>query len=84
MRDETPSRWSSVGLLIVSLPILAVGLVLAPWADQFFDSTHRVLASENERAAGGFMWEVSSALLFLGVGGVGWAIRDLIVGPTKK
>lgn len=84
MRDETPSRWSSVGLLIVSLPILAVGLVMAPWADQYFDSTNRVFASDNERAAGNFMWEVSSALLFLGVGGVGWAIRDLIVGPSKK
>lgn len=60
--------------------ILAVGLVLAPWADQFFDSAHRVFASENERAAGDFMWEVSSPL----VGVVGWAIRDLIVGPTKK
>ena len=84
MRDETPSRWSSVGLLIVSLPILAVGLVLAPWADRFFDSTHRVFSSSNERAAGDFMWEVSSTLLFLGVGGIGWAIRDLIVGPTKQ
>ncbi|MBL8937464.1 MAG: hypothetical protein JNM69_23080 [Archangium sp.] len=73
-----------MGLLIVSLPILAVGLVLAPWADRFFDSTRRVFASDNERAAGDFMWQVSSALLFLGVGGIGWAIPDLIVGPTKR
>lgn len=84
MRTETPGRLSSLGLLIASLVIGGLGLALAPWADSFFHSTHRLLASEGERTAGEFAWEVSSALLVCGVAGVGWAIRDLIVGPTKR
>lgn len=84
MRDETPGRWSSVGLLIVEPSHPGGGARAGTVGRLVFDSTHRLFASDSERAAGDFMWEVSSALLFLGVGGIGWAIQILIVGPTKK
>ncbi|MDP1920684.1 MAG: hypothetical protein Q8L14_30855 [Myxococcales bacterium] len=76
MRTETPGRWSSLGLLVASVVIGAVGFFLSPLADSVFDSR----SDPNLELA----WEVPGFLLALGVGGVGWSIRDLIVGPTKR
>lgn len=76
MRKETPGRLSSLGLLLASVVIGGLGFFLSPLADSIFDSRSD---PDLERA-----WEVPGFLLALGVGGVGWALRDLIVGPKKK
>ena len=82
MATPTPSRGSSLVLMIASLPILGLGLFLAPWAEGFLMST-RTSFSQSQQTAGEFAFGISSFLLFCGAAGLLYAIRDLIVGPSK-
>lgn len=84
MSRREPTVWSSLTLIAASLVIGAVGVALAPWADAFWQSTREPFAGQARRDAGDLAWEISSALLVCGVGGIFWGIRDLVAGPTKK
>ncbi len=80
MASRQPTRGSSVVLFFASVPILGLGVVIAPWTVGYWQSTW-LSWSASVRESGEFALAISTFLIACGLGGIVFSVRDFIVGP---